>query len=407
MLEGAQVEQTRREPPGERRMPSSCTSREEYLRHLEQFSSHSISGQDAGPAMIKSYVLETQGNHSGDRPSGEALMESFAQTCGLRVDHLDGQGMSSLADSFGVVAVVDQTATRFPVLHSTVASTVIDGIIPPGVARHTQIDHIWLSNEFFEALWEWTLVTVESHKVASIHLSHKGSAYPSLLEEDDRNDDEGFLDQQVAQITVKDRVREIDRKLSGIREMWGQMPPITKLGIPSSEHGMHEVYHSGKITNRSHSFDDQRQIINLVTNYYTKITDGIEASLWCHAEPTEGGGCSLSGAPAFIRFRSKLNPGQLGNWVRGALSGRDRRFRLIGNTEWENKDGSHYHISGIDQHMWQPFLMEATPDYLKLVLPHGTCSNIVSRLSALSEQHLSSTVEAWAGDIPYKQLLAP
>jgi hypothetical protein len=63
------------------------------------------------------------------------------------------------------------------------------------------------------------------------------------------------------------------------------------------------------------------------------------------------------------------------------------------------------HVYGVDQHLWQPVMLELTDRHLYAILPRGTCGNTVHRLVTNVQRFLDPGVSAWIGDRRFEQLI--
>ncbi|MCY4368544.1 MAG: hypothetical protein OXF41_03770 [bacterium] len=115
-------------------------------------------------------------------------------------------------------------------------------------------------------------------------------------------------------------------------------------------------------------------------------------------------GFSLSGAPITIRFSEQLSEATFNRFVELALKRRTSRFRIGGYVT--RRGPTKVHLAGIDRHLWQPFLLEATSRQLLGGLPQGTCGNTIHRLVTNVQRYLDPRVDVWLGSEKYKVAVA-
>ncbi len=115
-------------------------------------------------------------------------------------------------------------------------------------------------------------------------------------------------------------------------------------------------------------------------------------------------GFSVSGAPLTIRFSEQLSEATFNRFVDLALRRRTSRFRIGGYVT--RRGPTKVHLAGIDRHLWQPFLLEATSHHLLALLPQGTCGNTVHRLVTNVQRYLDPKVDVWLGSEKYEVAVA-
>jgi hypothetical protein len=391
-------------------------SRDDYIGYLE---SESERAEPTGPRprknLVKSYAIET--TRDGLRSAHAA--EVFARSAGLQLRELDGGSLFVLRGSDGVVALMEAAQSRFPVIHSTRKSATIDKIVRDAVLSTPWLDHVWLPGHFFDALWEWTRQTADPNRLAKLKFSYRARYEPldsgsdnadedadAFDSEDLPSDDEDGSIREVrhSQFEVADRVGVLAQRLGKMRALYHPLKSTIRMRIPSTGRGGHEVYHNGKVTNRSVSFSEQQKVVRHVIDLYRRITEDAEEKLWYSSREDEpGGGAALSGRPVFLAFEERLELPTLHQWADRTFGNRRNLFRLGGEPMWSGD--TRLHVYGIDRHLWQPISLEVTQDHLLAVLPHGTCGNTINRLVTNVQQFLSPSVQAWIGDTPYDDLL--
>ena len=399
-------------------MPT-LSSRDEYIEYLEAVSSgDKLLGIRPRANLVKSYITETVRNHH-ERPNTAYVLASAA---GLAVDDLGDGSMFRLSGSNGVVAVVEGTHTRFPVIHSTIKSTTIDKLVKDTVMSTPWVDYVWLPGRFFDSLWRWTRETVDPNRLAKLRFSFAGryeslaDGYDDLPENEltsDTDDDIDFDDRDEpiremrrSHFEVADRVGVLDEHLQQMRLLHDPLQSTVRIRIPSGVRGGHEIYHFGKITNRSVSFAEQQKIVRLVTSMYKRVTEDTEKMLWYStAEEADRNGVGFTGLPVVLAFPRALDLATLHRWADRTFGNRRNTFRLGGEPMWSGTDATRLHVYGIDRHLWQPISLEATRDHILVILPRGTCGNTVNRLITNVQRFLSPSVQTWIGDRPYEDML--
>ena len=203
---------------------------------------------------------------------------------------------------------------------------------------------------------------------------------------------------------MTERLALLNTKLEPLMELYDPLHSLVQLQIPAGERGGHRLHHDGRATNWSDSFLEHRAIVDLVVKSYRRVTTHAEDRLWFDTTQVGGDGFSFSGAPLTIRFSEPLSAPTFERFVDLALRRRTSRFRIGGYIT--ERGPTKVHLAGIDRHLWQPFLLEATSRHLLVVLPRGTCGNTIHRLVTNVQRYLDPKVEVWLGSERYEDAVA-
>ena len=388
-------------------------TRDDYIAYFDDVASGQRPKGDRRSNLVKSYLLETSRHANGD---GVHLP-------GLSAVRAGDSALFRLLDRSGdVVAVVDDTDTRFPVVHSTIGAVEADKLVREAVMGSPHLDHVWLPGRFFDGLWQWTKTTALPHRIAKLVFAFTAK-YEQLIPEEgidgyalaDEGDDPDFdaLAEETAgetrrsQFAVEDRVEILDHKLVEFKRAYAPLQSTIRMRVPSSGHGGHEIYNTGKITNWSSSFAEQVKIIRLVTGIYRSVTEGVERSLWYSSrdDHIDAAGATLAGQPVLFEFPEALEVETLQRWADQTFGNKRNAFRLGGEAMWTGEDRTRLHVYGVDRHLWQPISLEATRDHFLVLLPEGTCGNTINRLATRIQETLCPTVRTWLGDRSYEEIL--
>lgn len=378
-------------------------SRDAYIEFLEEEAAGgTVSGSKLERPLIRSYLLETvrEQTHLPD-PAGS--FAAATETQASQIDH----GTYVLRSVDGVIAIMEGADTRFPVLHSTYKSDKMDALVNRGVRASAMFDHVWLAGAFFDELWQWTKTTCLPSRLAKLKFHFEG-AYEdeedAILEatEEGIDEDGNLSETRRSTFEVADHVDQLDATIGRLRRVHDPLYSTVRLRIPSSVRGGHEVWNDGKVTNRSISFSEQQKVIRFVSNIYESLTTGIEEEVWYGTISDDMG---IRGKPVLLEFGHPLPASTLHEWAKRTFGSAKNRFRLGGKPIWSGSDRTRLHVYGIDRHVWQPILLEATRHHLLVVLPRGTCGNTVNRLVTNVQQQLSPKLTTWVGEFPYQEFL--
>ncbi|NKI41554.1 hypothetical protein [Streptomyces physcomitrii] len=345
----------------------------------------------------KTYLLETvDGGNAGGGPS---LAEIF-QRSEIRIDELSGDdGVHALyAPSGERVAVLEEVDSRYLALYTLLPSVESDKLVKDAVAANPFLDHLWLSSQSFLTLWTQVLRDNNNKRYGKITFEHES------IYETHEGDEEYFQDERrTSRFTMVDKLEVISQKMDPLSQEYAPLASITQLRIPAQGRGGHDLYYDGKLTNRSSSFLDHRATVRGVVDLYRALTKRVEEQLWVSASGPHGIADGNFGSIAEIVFSKTLPEDLFKRWVISLFNNRRNRFRVTGYPTWLSD--RKVHANAIDQHLWQPLVLEMTPERVIAVLPHGTCGNSINRLVSNIQRFVDPKVTAYIGDQEYGALI--
>lgn len=205
-------------------------------------------------------------------------------------------------------------------------------------------------------------------------------------------------------VAFTERVAVLADKLQKLMDCYDPLQSLVNLQIPATSEGGNRFYHDGRVTSYSDSFADHRATVRRVLTLYSKATENIEKKLWVDAVNDGTDGYTMGGSSLTIKFGQPLSEPVFNRFVELAFQRRNSRFRIGG---FITKRGStKVHITAVDRHLWQPFLLEVTDTHILAVLPYGTCGNTMHRLVTNVQRYLDPGVDVWLGSEPYKKVIA-
>ena len=392
-------------------------SRENYVDHLEGFTTTETGDHEEGRpkrTRIKTYMLETaRYNHTVP-----ALDHLFPGD--VHLHRLDDTlyRMEDVTNGGNVVGLVEALDDRHPVLYTTLPVADSDRLVRSVVDRNPWLDRLWLSSPILFELWKYVQRSTPGHRYVRLGFEHTaryetasdlseidGDKYDDAdASEEDEQTPLGWIERRRSRVSLTERLALLDTKLSPLMELYDPLHSLVQLQIPAGERGGHRLYYNGRATNWSDSFVEHRTIVDLVVGLYRRVTAHAEERLWVDTTQVGQDGFSLSGAPLTIRFSEQLSEPTFKRFVDLALRRRTSRFRIGGYIK--ERGPTKVHLAGIDRHLWQPFLLEATSRHLLVVLPRGTCGNTIHRLVTNVQRYLDPKVDVWLGSEPYDQAVA-
>ena len=393
-------------------------SRENYVDHLEGFTTSEIEeteGVRSKRTRIKTYMLETA-RYDHAFPAFDSLFPGD-----VYLHRLDDTlyRVEDASHENRVVGLIESLADgRHPVLYTTLPVAESDKWVRRVVDHNPWLDRLWLSSPILFELWNYVQRTTPTHRYVRLGFEHEAwYETPSDLdaidedtddEEDTSDEDEetplSRIERRRSRVSLTERLALLNTKLKPLMDLYDPLHSLVQLQIPAGERGGHRLYYDGRATNWSDSFLEHRATVQLVVGLYRKVTTYAEDRLWVDTTQVGEDGFSLSGAPLTILFSEQLSEATFNRFVDLALRRPTSRFRIGGFVT--RRGTTKVHLTGIDRHLWQPFLLEATSRHLLGVLPRGTCGNTIHRLVTNVQRYVDPRVDVWLGSEPYERIVA-
>ncbi len=419
-------------------LPTLAT-RDDYIDFLEGYAFPTVEEleqQRATRKLVKTYMLETVG-HGAVMPE---LSEIFRGR--VRLDRLDDT-MFRVHDAVHqqhVVGLLEAIDNRHPVFYTTMAVQESDRWVRQVVDPNPWLDRLWLSSPILYELWQYVQRSVSPHRYVRLGFDHEAwyespfepagskgldrldaeEANPGLEEgtnefEDDSDVDAdigseedraglGLVERRRSKVQLTERLGVLKVRLPQLTELYDPLHSLVQLQIPSGGRGGHLLHFDGKATNRSDSFVEHRATVGLVIRLYRTLTERAEDQLWVETTDAGDDGFRVTGAPVLIRFSNPLSSLTFERFVKLGLQRKTSRFRIGGYLQ--RRGPTKAHLTAIDRHLWQPFLLEATSRQILAVLPQGTCGNTIHRMVTNVQRFLDPSVQVWLGSEPYEDAVA-
>ncbi len=403
-------------------------SREQYVDHLEGFTTtetDTSAGTRTKRTRVKTYMLETARSDFGDEYRGHAPALDTVFPNKVHLHRLDDTlyRVEDVEHQSQVIGLIESFAhDRHPVLYTTLPVDESDRWVRKVVDQNPWLDRMWLSSPILFELWRYVQRNTPSHRYVRLGFDHEAwYETPTDLMDGDQDDNYGDseneyihggnvdeegvpisrIERRRSKVTLTERLALLDTKLNTLMELYDPLHSLVQLQIPGGDRGGHRLYYDGRATNWSDSFIEHRTIVDLVVGLYHRVTEHAEDRLWVNTTQAGDDGYSLSGAALTIRFSEQLNEPTFNRFVDLALRRRTSRFRIGGYIT--RRGPTKVHLTGIDRHLWQPFLLEATSHHLFGILPHGTCGNTIHRLVTNVQRYLDPKADVWLGGEPYER----
>lgn len=375
-------------------------SREEYFDLFDGIVGENVYDEETRQlpgGLLKSYLLETVGDASSVDAFEGIMTRSDLGVTPVRHDDRLYRVTDPARRGIGLI---ERISERYLAIYTMLPADKADGLVAKAVASNPMLDHLWLSSQSFNALWMHIRATNNGRRYGKITFEHE-SLYAYA---DDGNDAQNFEDERRAsRFTMVDRLEVIEAQMEPLRRTYAPLASITHLRIPAASHGGHDLYHDGKVTNRSDSFLDHRSALLDVVQMYSQLTEKVERELWVSGSESVADGYSLHGAVAELVFSQPLSEATFKRWILSLFNNRRNRFRISGFHTWLSD--RKVHANAIDQHLWQPIILELTPERVVAVLPKGTCGNSINRLVTNIQRFVDPNIQAYIGNTDYSKLI--
>jgi hypothetical protein len=361
---------------------------------------------------VKTQLLETIVHDNGHSEGGlREILERNIQLTSLEA------GLFSVVDfEAGGIGFAERLNDRVIALYSVEDVKTFTSWVHPYVERNSDLDYVWLSGVTFNTLWEYVVQTTDSHRYIGLSFSHERIFDIDRMpdEEEDGQDgidsdsyDREITERRATTSRLADRISALQGKLSALQDLYSPFYAISRLRMPAlTGRGGHDFYDDGRVTNRSGNFRDHRSQVLFIARVYERLLKSTEEQAWYSVEEMGTSSNQLyqfAGAPIVIRFQESLNAAVFEHWVSTTFQRRRNRFRLWGKPTWLGPTKVHVH--GVDRHLWQPLFLELTAKGCTLILPKGTCGNVVHRFVTNIQRYLDPAARAHVGDTEYKALV--
>ena len=382
-------------------------SREHYVEYLEGYSPVNYpSGTRNRHARLKTFMLETARSERQNR----LLQHSFPAD--IQLVNID-ESLFKVKDSShdgNIVGLVEVFNERHPVFYTFLESYASKAWVKKNVDQAPWLDRMWLSSHILYNIWEHIRLTVDAKRYVGLGFDHE-SKYEmptdpidydndDYSEEMEDEDNAPVTDRRKSRVYITERLGILDKKFKQFSELYDPFHSLVQLQIPADNQGGHRLNFDGQATNLSDSFVEHRARIISIVDLYQKLTESAEDQLWLGTEDVDGGGFRLDGEPIFIQFAQELSEETFHKFITYGFQRRNSISRIGGYIH--QRGPKRIHLSAIDRHLWQPFILEATTKHILMLLPRGTCGNTIHRLVTYVQRYVSPKIDVWLGDELYQ-----
>lgn len=387
-------------------------SRQDMIRFFDGYGTRRVeelAGRRLLRPLVKTQLLEATGHLDSGNPQDS--LPALLQQRNLTVKILDRTLFYVSDPERNSEAFIEPLNQRILAVYSTAKAREFDSWVRPLVQGSSKLDYVWLSGLTFNEFWKYVVEFTEPYRYVRLSFSHErifdvdSPDGDERGEEENEEDSEDGFEYRTTTSRLSDRLREIKDKLGRLQELYSPFFAISQLRLPSTTgRGGHDFYDNGRVTNRGKDFLEHRSQVSFVADVYEQLLRLTEEKAWYGTRRPDArlaGG--MLGAPVSIQFQEPLNAATFQRWVAGTFGQRRNRFRLWGAPTYLGPTKAHVHA--VDHHLWQPVHLELTATGCIILLPQGSCGNIVHRLVTNVQRYIDPGARAFVGSTPYEELV--
>jgi hypothetical protein len=397
--------------------PTQVKDRFEVYRFFNGISTEGKIGLDMGRSrvpLVKSFLLEHVSGSTGRQPlSPDYIFKHLgAQVHQIDESFMEIRSRDISSKDFRTVGYLEKFSERFFSYYTCEDSQEAKRRVNRWITSSPDLDSAWFSAFLLQRLWHTDVSKRGSGLFSKLTFMHESifempedaTDEPENRESednqpnDDDNDDSPTFDRRKARFQMADRIGQICASLANLQKYYTPLNALYALRFPSVvAHGSHDLYQEGRLTNRSSSFEEHRNMVRYLYRTYNAVLNNTEKTAWHSTEALPGKlkvNIGAKGVPLVIKFREELSEQTFKFWISRAFQKRNR-FRLWGEPIWLGP--TKVHVYGADRHLWQPINMEFTSKGLVAILPQGTCGNTFHRLVTNIQTYVCPAIDAWLG----------
>ncbi len=376
--------------------------------------------------LVKSFLLEHVSSAGGRTPRPP---NTILQALGVAVTRLDetfmevreqDPGPTAAGSDRRTVGYVEQFSERFFAYYTSDESQCATKRVNRWITNSPDLDSTWFSSQLLQRLWDTDVSLRGDERFGKLTFKHESifempedaAEDPDAKDddndgEDDDTEDQPDFERRKARFHMADRIGRIKASLSSLQENYAPLHALHALRFPSRVgRGSHDLYQQGRLTNRSESFEEHRNMVRYLYRTYGAMLALTEDTAWHRMDATPARmrtNIGAKGVPLIVRFKEELSPATFRYWVMRAFQKRNPFFRLWGDPIWMGP--TKVHVYGADRHLWQPINIEMTAKSLVAILPQGTCGNTFHRLVTNIQAYVCPSIDAWLGSEPFQGLI--
>ncbi len=413
--------------------PNKPKDRFEVYRFFNGLSVEGKDGLDRQQTrlpLVKSFLFEHVSSRNGRTPrSPKEIFGSLGVKCEFldetftELRDLDQVGPSG-KERLRTVGYVEQYSERFFAYYTCDESQNSGKRAAGWITRSPDLDFTWFSGPLLQRLWDTDVSQRDDNRFSKLSFMHESvfempedashesldadedESAESISDTPDDDNDSPEFERRKARFQMADRIGRIKESLGSLQQTYKPLHALYALRFPSrSGKGCHDLYQQGRITNRSSSFEEHRNLVRYLYRTYDSVLMRTEETAWHSAEILPSGmraNIGTKGVPLIVRFQEELTEATFRRWVTLAFRKRNA-FRLWGEPIWLGP--KKVHVYGADRHLWQPINLELTEKGLTAILPQGTCGNTFHRLVTNIQTYVCPAIDAWLGADEFRSIV--
>jgi hypothetical protein len=409
--------------------PTQPKDRFEIYRFFNGLASEGKEGLDCRRSrvpLVKSFLLEHVSSCGGRTPRPPT---DIFQALGTTVRRLDetfmevrdlDAGATVAGSERRTVGYVEQFSERFFAYYTSDELQHATKRVNRWITQSSDLDSSWFSSQLLQRLWDTDVSQRGDERFGKLTFRHESifeMPYDAAEEsetdeneddsEDNDTEDQPDFERRKARFQMADRISRIKASLGNLQDTYSPLHALYALRFPSRVgRGCHDLYQQGRITNRSDSFEEHRNMVRYLYRTYGTMLALTEETAWHRLESTPASmrtNVGAKGMPLIVQFKERLSEPTFKHWVTRAFQKRNPFFKLWGEPIWLGP--TKVHVYGADRHLWQPVNIEMTEKSLVAILPQFTCGNTFHRLVTNIQTYVCPSIDAWLGGEPFQNIV--
>ncbi|NVM23758.1 MAG: hypothetical protein HWN68_18515 [Desulfobacterales bacterium] len=374
----------------------------ELYDYLETYASKRKSELDRkklDTGLIKSYIIETARNYE------DVDLRRYLNNTETSTFDLD-DGLFGINLSGEIIGYCEPFMGRYYVLYSGLKTETVEPFYRRLILDNFSLDSCWFAGDFFDKLREIVYGARYDYQYLKIKFEYINEFEKhGETDENELDEDEFIIENKASKIVINERIRKIREILPELRDLFKPFYSQVFLRVPSAAgKGGHEIYNFGKVTNRSNSFLDHKNILNSIIRIYKAVTEIIEDESNIKFEfEAEDNLLSMSGKPVLIKFIDPLDPETFENFVSSTFVKNVGPFRIAGNPI-KTGDNS-YVVYGVDRHLYGKIDLDINLERFLIILHSDTCGNTLHRLITNTQTKITPALNIKIGNKEYREII--
>lgn len=357
---------------------------------LEDLKRESLSA-----ALLKSYLVET-------RYRADELEDAFRHSDEFKFYQTSPNFFQVFYDAprfeESEGAFLEILSERVSVLYTKDKAGASDSRTEKLLGTSTGFESLHITGPSFMGIWNEISPRIPGYRF--VEIGCRKDQVVSLLAGDDLDLLADSHESTSSNLVLRDTVNDIQESLAKLQDAYAAFRSIKHIRLPSRSGGGHTVFNNGKVTNRSRSFSEHREILIFFAAFYTNVILSTEALLRdAHAVPSTG---QTTGKPVPLvyRFPRPLPIEFVDRLVQAMFSknGEVKQYFQIRGKPMQLTRGR-YQVYGVDGREFAPLNLEITRDHILALVERTVAGSVIQRLIINLQLYVMPASEIWMGSV--------